>query len=109
MCNGEQRVAFNRAGHGVEEIDVSKGIRGFGVFVAVPVEALMPQVVFLCIEEEKIVVAALDAEGEDDKDRIGKPFGNFDFDGKVCSINAVLPVGIFVAVGLFGVEKRSKF
>lgn len=108
MCNGEQRLSFNGTGDRAEEVNIAECIGGFGVFIAVPVEALMPLAVFLCIEEEEIVVATVNVEGEHDEDRIGKSFGSFDVDREVCPVDAILPIRIFFTLGLCGVEKRSE-
>jgi hypothetical protein len=62
----------------------------------------------LGVEKEKIVIAALDAEGENDEEGIGEVFGAFDMDGEVCTVDAAWFGTVLAALGSVSVKELCK-
>ena len=99
---------IRRTGSDCVEEEVTEGIGGFGVFVAVPVQALVPLTVFSGVEEEEMVVAAFNAEREDDEDGVREALGRFDMHFEICAVDAICAVMRVILLRPFRVEESRQ-
>jgi hypothetical protein len=83
---GKQSAVFT--GNNGVQVEVAECVGRGRVLVAVPMEPLMPLAFLVRVEEEEIVVAALDVEGEDDEEGIGEALGGGDVYTQVRAIDA---------------------
>jgi hypothetical protein len=105
--NYDQLRAVSPGNKGMH-VEVSKSIRRFGVFVAVPMESFIPLIGVFGEEKEDIVFPTFDSESEDYKYRVGEAGCGFDLYLEIRSVDAVMSCAVHVTLGLIGVKECAE-